>query len=1102
MSRVCKNLITVFLYLLLADILNAQKGNMVFHYLTTDNGLSQNFINCILRDSRGNMWFGSHDGLNKYNGSQITIYRNQAKNKKSISCELITDIHEDADKNIWVATQDGLNLYVPADGSFVSFKNIPSDNSSISGNYINCIYSDKQHNVWFGVENGNEGLNKWNPHTRTFTRYKITCSKHTALANAVTGIVQDKNGSIWVASWDNGLFRFEPNKSNFTCYKDTSLSLTTIKRLYIDNENTIWVATAGDGLFSFNPANNKFTKYNSLGDGKGTSGNVIDYVIQENNDNLLIAVDQGGINRYNKRTKLFEYINYKPNNPSGLNNNGILYLYKDKEGILWVGTSGGGVNIYNPKSEKFKLFRNIPGEPNSLSYDVVGSIYEDSKGLLWIATDGGGVSVYNPKTKKFKNYKKDRNDPFSLQCDVIRHVVEDNNHNYWIGTWEGGLIKLDHKTGRFTQYLPESNKPFDISGRRVWNSVVDHNGTIWLSLRDLGVDLLNPDKGIIKRFRPNLAIRGDLNFKKVNFMYEDRHLNMWLCSKFGLSLFDSVTNSFKTYKGFLSNDIKSFVEDKEGHYWAGTFNKGIMRFKENGDILKIYDTSNGLPSNLINGILEDENNNIWVSTGDGISSINYKTGKIRNYTVGDGLQGRQFFVHSCLKTRSGEMYFGGFNGFNSFFPDSLKDNDYIPQVYINEFLIFNKPVPVGEANSPLQNLIEQTKEITLNWKHSVFSFGFVAINYTHPENNQYAYKMEGFDKDWTYTGANRRLATYTNLDPGTYTFRVKASNNDGVWNEQGASLKITIVPPWWKTWWFKSIIVSVLLALAFSVHLLRVVSIKKYNRKLEQEVAERTEQLDVANEELSVTNDELETTNESLITVNKELETANKELEVANKELEAFSYSVSHDLKAPLRHIEGFSQILSDNYQNKIDDQGKSYLQRIQGSALRMSQLIDDMLSLSRISRSEMMIQDVNLGAIAKEIADNLRESQPGRMVNFSICDELPVRGDGRLLRIVLENLMGNAWKYTSRHQSANIEVGLKKQDNTTIYYVRDDGAGFDMNFAKKLFGVFQRLHTADEFPGTGIGLATVQRIIYRHGGKVWAESEVEKGATFYFTIP
>jgi len=1128
----------------------AQKNDMFFHYLTADDGLSQNRVRCILRDSRENMWFGTYDGLNKYNGSQVTIYRNQANNSKSISCDQITDILEDAKKNIWVATEGGLNLYVPTDGSFVLFKNIPSDNSSISGNYINCIYSDKQQNVWFGVENGKEGLNKWNPNSKTFTRYQISGSENSALTNAVTGIVQDKNGNIWVAGRDNGIFRFEPDKSKFTCYTDTSFnSLGTKKRLFIDNDNIIWIATYGTGLFSFDPANNKFTKYNSSGKGKGTNGKLIDDIIQEDSNNLLIAIDQGGINRYNKRTKMFEYIIYEPSNTKGLNNNGIWCLYKDKEGILWVGTSGGGVNFHNPKYEKFKLFRNIPGEPNSLSYDVVGSIYEDSKGLLWIAIDGGGVSVYDPQTQKFKNYKNDSKDPFSLPCNVIRHVVEDKNHNYWIGTWDGGLIKLDHKTGRFNQYWPESSEPFNISGRNIWNSVIDHKGIVWLSMTEFGVDLLDPDKGIIKRFRPNPALKGSLSHRYVNFMYEDRHLNMWLCTNDGLDLFDSVTNSFKVYKGFPSNDMRSFVEDKEGYYWAGTINKGIMRFKMNGDILKVYDKSNGLPSNLINGILEDNNNNIWVSTGDGISRINYKTGKIRNYSIGDGLQGKQFFLHSCLKTRSGEMYFGGFNGLNSFFPDSLKDNDYIPPVYINEFLIFNKPVTVGQPGSPLQKVIEQTEEIALNWEQSVFSFGFVAVNYTHPEKNLYAYKMEGFDKDWNYTDDSRRLATYTNLNPGKYTFRVKASNNDGIWNETGASIKITILPPWWLTWWFKTFVGLSILCFALGFYFYKVNNLERQKKQLESLVKQRTQEVEEKNSILVQQTQELSTNNEKLIEDQQQIEKQGEELRVnsdnlksaneqliekqeiillqtddlkdKNKELENYINVTSHDLRSPLVNIQGFSNrfqkqidtVKNELSQCKFETETKNRLEKITiedipktlhfilSNVTKMETLINGLLQISRTGRVVLKITKIDMNHLLKAIIASHNFEITELSAKVIIQDLSGCYGDENLLNQLFSNIIGNALKYRDPNRQLVIEIASQVQSNKVIYSISDTGIGIEARHLEKIWNVFYRVDPDSDVVGEGIGLNLTKRIVDKHKGKIWVESEVGKGSVFYVEL-
>lgn len=1061
-------LIFLFLSLLKVDLSMGQKNNMRFSYLTADDGLSKNSVNCIFRDSRDYMWFGTENGINKYDGSQIVVYRNDPKNPKSICGNQIICVGEDAEKNIWISTNSGLSMYDVNNGSFTSFFHIKNDSTSICSNYIHCLFLDEQQNFWIGGNN-NEGLNKWNPKSKTFTRYRIPDPQNKQLDNAINNIVQDKKGNLWLASRiHDGIVKFDPNKIEFTVYEPNIPTPGDKRYLFIDNDGIIWISTFGFGLYSFNPETQKYNSYNSIGDGKGTNAKIINNFIQEDNNNLLITVDQGGINRYNKLTKSFEYIKYNPENPHGLNNDGILYMYKDKEDILWVGTSGGGVNIYNPKSQKFKLFRKTPQKNNSLCYNVINSIYEDQDGLIWINTDGGGVSVYNPKTERFKNYKKTTQSNSSLPCNVIRHVIEDKNQDFWFGTWECGLVKLNHNTNKFIQYLPDSPPPYNISGPSVWYHMVDHKGIIWLSIFNVGIDLLDPDKGIIKRIRLNANLKAYNDHAIILSIYEDSHRNIWLCTNAGIDLLDTITNIPKKFPVFQKkNQISAILEDKDGHYWASSTTTGLVKFSLDGSILKTYTETNGLPINTINGILEDENHNIWASSNKGICRINYRTGKITNYSKSDGLQGNQFSLQSCLKTKSGEMYFGGTNGLNSFFPDSIKDNKYLPNVYINEFLIFNKPVTLNTPDSPLKNVIEQTKKIVLNWKQSVFSFGFIAVNYTLPEKNLYAYKMEGFDKDWNYTDANRRLATYTNLNPGTYTFRVKASNNDGLWNEKGTSIKVTIIPPFWQTLLFKGGLIVTIAILIYLRIRIKFIRAKKESLKLESIVTERTYQL-----------------------------------KAANKELETFAYSISHDLRAPLRSIDGFSQVLIDEYKDKIDEQGQDYLRRIRNASQRMADLIDDILNLSRVSSAELNIHRINLSHIANEIANELKKIAPERNVKFIIQDEIIVNADSRQLRIVLENLIGNAWKFTSKQSTADIEFGILQQEETITYFVRDNGAGFDMKYMQKLFGIFQRLHTETEFPGTGVGLASVQRIIQRHGGKVWAKGEVQKGATFYFSLP
>ncbi|HLP05400.1 MAG TPA: two-component regulator propeller domain-containing protein [Paludibacter sp.] len=853
----CMGSVLAFILCSLVLKVNAQS---VANFRFTQAGLPDK-AGCFLRDSRNYLWIGTDDGLYRYDGFKLKRYKNDAENPGSISGNKIISVKEDADSNIWIVPANGaLCLYNREVDSFVRFKNNPSDSKSISGDVASALLIDKQHRLWVGVK-GRYGLNKWDPRSKTFTHYRIIDTQNKIEVNTIYSMAQDKSGNIWIADDKlDGLFRFEPGTKKVTYYPSTSFPITTHgKDLFTDKDDMLWISTYGLGLFSFNPRNKTFTKYSSAGDGTGTNGTIIGNIIQEDDNNLLISVDHGGINRYSKKTGRFDYIVYNPQNPEGLSNDGVWGLYKDREGILWVGTSSGGVNIYNPKAHKFEHLKSIPGVQNSLSNNGVNSLYEDSKGQIWITTEGGGINVYDPRAGSFKHYQKDPKNPYSLPCNGVRYTVEDRNHDYWFGTWDGGLIKMDHRTERFTQYLPQSKIPFDISGRNIWTTMVDNDGLIWLSIWCVGIDLLDPDKGIVKKFLPDKQIEGRLYDPVIFNFYQDSHSTIWICNNMKLSMFEPATNSFKIVPVVPDGDnAVSLIEDKEGCYWLGTFKSGLIRFKRDGTVLKAYNISNGLANNAVNSILEDNYHNLWVSTGNGISKVNYKTGAIRNYTIEDGLPKGMFWQGSCLKTRSGKMYFGGSNGVNCFSPESLvKDNDYVPPVYIDEFLIFNKAVTVGQPGSPLQKVIEQTKKIVLNWDQSVFTFGFSAIDYTHPEKGQYAYKMEGFDREWNYTGASRRTATYTNLDPGEYTFRVKASNNDGVWNETGTSIKITILPPWWRTWWFITIVVLFVLCATLGYYFYRINALQKQRKKLEDVVKERTLEIEQKNEQLVVQTEKL-----------------------------------------------------------------------------------------------------------------------------------------------------------------------------------------------------------------------------------------------------
>ena len=901
----------------------AQQNYSRFKHLTIDDGLSSNRIRCLSRDSKDYLWMGTDIGLDKYDSYQVKKYRHDENQPGTISSDILTCIYEDREKNLWFGTYDGLNLYDPAKDNFIVFKNNPSDKYSISSNCITGIVEDKEGNLWI-VSDGN-CLNKWVPKTQQFFRYQFETVKDYLNPRPSRMIAIDSKGYIWVVSLSRGIHRFDPESGEFIKYDDSSIDFgnNCYKCIFIDNQDKVWISSDGNGFFSYDPAKNKFKLFGSKGDGKGTNQNIVLDILPEDDRYLLLAVDQGGINRFDKISETFEYIVYDQTKNEGLNNNGIWCLYKDREGIIWIGTSGGGINYYNPKKERFRLFTHNNNNPNSLSYNFTGCFYEDHQGLIWIGTDGGGLNVYDPQTGNIEIYKHEPSNPYSISGNVIRGITEDKDQNIWIGTWDAGLNRYDRKTGRFFHYTPDKYNPSSISDKTIYNLIIDHNNILWIGIYNHGIDLFDPKKGVIKRFRANPDIPTSISGDNTWFFFEDNEKNIWICTQNGLDLYDSITNSFKV-SHFPDNDIGAFYKDRAGNLWVGTNTKGMYLCNQNGTIIKKYDITNGLPNNRVHAITEDNQGYLWISSNNGISRLDTKAQKFRNYSKEDGLQGDQFYQQSFLRTKKGELYFGGYNGFNSFYPDSLKDNEFIPPVFITDFQIFNKPVVYAVPGAQFQTHISEAKEITLKWNQTVFSFSFAAINYIHPKKNQYAYIMEGFEGDWNYTDASRRYVTYTNLDPGEYTFKVKASNNDGVWNEKGVSLQIIILPPWWKTLWFRLIIISTGILVITTLVLSRFRQLKKQKILLEKLVAIKT-----------------------------------TELSELNASKDKFFSIIAHDLKNPFNSIIGFSEMLTEEIRSGDHERIKEYAGIINTSSVLTLRLLENLLEWANAQTGKILFNPI-----------------------------------------------------------------------------------------------------------------------------------------------
>ncbi|MEQ9234287.1 two-component regulator propeller domain-containing protein [Coleofasciculus sp. E2-BRE-01] len=793
----------------------AENNSIKFEHITTAQGLSQSGIRAIIQDSQGFMWFGTEYGLNKYDGYRFKIYQYNERDSNSLSDNFINSLYEDEFGTIWIATDGGgLNKFDRETESFIHYTSDSNNPNSLSGNCVMSIYEDKSDTIWVGTDGG--GLNKFNRDTEQFTHYNYNIDEPTSLSNnTVLSIYEDKSGTLWVGTDGGGLNKLNRSTGQFTHYKhnpddSSSLSDNTVLYIYEDSHGRLWIGTLNGGINQLKRETGQFIHYqHDPINQNSVSHNTVGSITEDKFGNLWLATSSWYGNSYGKKldklnpeTEQFTHYSNDKTNFNSLNDTVFVSLLIDSSEILWIGTGFGGVNKLDQKSPKFIHHKYDPYNLNSISDNHILSIHEDSSGLIWIGTDSGGLNKFNRQAEKFTHYTHDPKNPNSLSSDNVWSIYEDRNGTLWVGTFGGGLNKFNRQTGEFTHYAHDPNNPKSLNHITVSSIYEDREGTFWIGTFGGGLDKFDRQTEEFTHYLHNPNDPNSLSDNSVLSIYEDNSGTLWITTlNGGLNKFDRETEKFTRYThdpnnpNSLSYDrVLSINEYPAGTLWIGTYGGGLNKFDIATETFTHYTENDGLPSNSVVGILADDNGNLWLSTGNGLSKFNPEVETFRNYDVGDGLQGNEFDgVKAYAKTKDGAMLFGGLNGFNLFYPDQVKDNPYIPPIVITDFRIFDQTVKLNPA-------ISIAKEIKLSYKDKFFSFKFAALDYTNPEKNQYAYKLEGFDQDWIYSGT-RRYASYTNLDPRTYTFRVKGSNNDGVWNEEGTSVTITIIPPPWKTGW-------------------------------------------------------------------------------------------------------------------------------------------------------------------------------------------------------------------------------------------------------------------------------------------------------------
>jgi ligand-binding sensor domain-containing protein/signal transduction histidine kinase len=818
--------------------------NIRFEHLGLDEGLSQSVVNCILQDQQGFLWIGTEDGLNRFDGYHFKVFRPDADNPFSLSDRWITSLVEDPQGTLWVGTRlGGLNRYDPRTGEFTRFLHDPVDPESLSHDHVTALFPDEQ-GLWIGTENGLDHIDYRNgsvTHLRSFADDPNSLS-----SNMITSLYKDNHDVLWIGTLDGGLNRYNQSGNSFQTYKynnedPDSLSSNRVLSIQGDETGNLWVGTA-NGLNRFELDGNFFTRFmHSEADSNSLGGNSVFSIYRDRSGGLWVGTNNG-LDRYDPWSKRFIHHHHQPTVANSLDNNVVYAIHEDLSGVLWVGTYGGGLNKYNRQQDRFAYYRHNPDDPNSLSDDFVLPIAVDPNGIAWIGTQGTGLNRFNPVTSRFIQYRHDPTNPNSLGNDEVFALLLDHTGILWIGT-SSGLDRFDSTANEFTHYYPDPGDPNSLSGAPIFTLYEDQNEELWIGT-GRGLDQFDPVSQTFVHYQSDEKDPDSLYGNQVTSIFKGQGQELWVGTfDDGLKRIDPQGTGITRYvnnpddpHSLGSNSILCLVQDRQGRLWIGTTGGGLNRYEPETNAFTRFTEKEGLPNNVIYGILEDFSGNLWLSTNFGLSRFDPVTQTFRNFTASDGLQSNEFNQNAFARDSQGNLYFGGINGFNVFSPARIEDNPYAPPVVLTSITQDGRPLNRDVTPEALQ-------EITLTWPQDAFEFEFTALAFGQPSKNQYAYKLENFEANWNNIGTQRN-GRYTNLPGGTYTLRLRGSNNDGTRREDGLSIRITVVPPFWETWWFRGVLLVVLAGVIAGGYRLRLKSIEGRNRELERLVKNRTADLE------------------------------------------------------------------------------------------------------------------------------------------------------------------------------------------------------------------------------------------------------------------
>ncbi|MFA9390364.1 MAG: two-component regulator propeller domain-containing protein [Prolixibacteraceae bacterium] len=1059
----------LFIVILFTKTGIAQIENIKFQAIK--HGLSNPHVKCICKDSKGFMWFGTSEGLNKFDGSNFTLYVNNTKDSTSLVNNNVNSIFEDTNNNLWIGTTIGLSIYNREKDNFEVFKDIGSKQFS----YITSFLEDKNGNIWIG--SSGDGLFIFNPINDSLYTYRNSGNDRTSISsNYINSILAGKNNEIWLAT-DKGLELYDIESQKFIHFENeqvpcSELQNSLVKKICFDNDGNLWAGTYGNGLFKLVNAKSKWSiqSFNASGQKGSLTSNDILSLTCDQTGNLWIGTENGGLNVLTKYSNTFHTYKTEDGNTQSISSNSVWSLYQDNTGIVWIGTFNHGLNFYDERIEKFNTYQRNPYELTTLLNNNVVSFSEDQSNNLWIATDGGGISSFNLRTRKFTN--KLANSVISSKATL--DVLCDSKQRIWVATWGGGLDLFDHSGSKIQNYKLEA---LDRPGN-IMCLLEDNSGQIWVGTHRNGLLVYDAKTNSFEKVIDQTSNTQLSANAFVNSLFQDADSTIWIGVSFSLI---SITNRngekvFTEYKhsnnpqSISSFNISTIFEDSKNDIWVGTDDGLNLLDKEKGTFT-IFRKENGLPNNTINGIIEDKNYCLWLSTYGGISKFDIQQKTFKNYSIDDGFLSNSFNPRAYLKTRSGEFFFGNNSGFISFFPDSINMNTFIPPVYFTSFKTFNDPAVIGALGSPLSKNISETKQITLDYKQTSFTIGFVALNFTHAAKNQYAYKLEGFDEDWNYVGT-KQYATYTNIDAGKYTFKVRGSNNEGIWNPDPVELEIKVLSPFWSTNWAYSFYVLCFVFIIWSFIKLLVIKSKQAEKlKLEKIHHEKSEELNTMKIQ--------------------------------------FFANVSHEFRTPLSLIIApLKQLIEVE---SLKENVKERMIMVYNNANKLFSLVNELMDFTKSEegRLKIMVQKIDLIVYTREIYNMFLDESKQRAIDYryeptAVNMELYV--DKSKIGKIISNLLSNAFKYTPDNGKIVLKIERATQYGQSFakLSVIDNGSGIAQEYIDKVFDRFYQAPEEEKqhIAGTGIGLAFVKSLAELHHGTISVQSEKWKETCFTLKIP